>query len=433
MFSAKSASLLAGIFQQSSLVLIIQYSKTQYHKNNGHHRVGYLTSIAVAASEIFKLCLSYILEVKRSQSSNNEATSFVVGSASGTLSVRTNRKGYIITLIRMLSVNNRESAKLIVPAILYLVQNNLLFLALSNLSVPLYQVTNQGKLLTTALISRVLLRKKINGLQYFSITLLGLGVAVIHLSEYYASSAADTSTATKSLQEGQNQAVGLCAVLISCCTSGFAGVYFELILKTSKAKQSIHVKNFQLAFWSFLFAAIHITYSDSSKIQENGLFQGFDWLVIIVIVAQGMTGFVVSLMLKYADAVLKGFAIAIAALVSTIGSIVLFGTKVDASFILGASMVMLAAKLYSSKNEIKTLSTNKKENRSRNMCSCCNPQMASGGMLGEHADSANEEVTSTIATILDQISLIPRDKVGVDEEGQDRVEGDRQDKINRIT
>ena len=44
-------------------------------------------------------------------------------------------------------VATKEGMKLIIPAVLYLIQNNLIFLALSNLSVPVYQVTNQGKLL----------------------------------------------------------------------------------------------------------------------------------------------------------------------------------------------------------------------------------------------------------------------------------------------
>lgn len=38
--------------------------------------------------------------------------------------------------------------------------------------------------------------------------------------------------------------VGLVAVLVACCSSGFAGVYFEKILKESK--QSVWIRNIQL-------------------------------------------------------------------------------------------------------------------------------------------------------------------------------------------
>ena len=59
--SAKTASLVAGVLQQTCLVLIIRYSKIK-HANNSSD--AYITSVAVAASEIFKMCLSYVLEVK---------------------------------------------------------------------------------------------------------------------------------------------------------------------------------------------------------------------------------------------------------------------------------------------------------------------------------------------------------------------------------
>lgn len=41
-----------------------------------------------------------------------------------------------------------------------------------------------------------------------------------------------------------SQFVGLVSVLVACCSSGFAGVYFEKILK--ETKQSVWVRNIQL-------------------------------------------------------------------------------------------------------------------------------------------------------------------------------------------
>lgn len=51
-----------------------------------------------------------------------------------------------------------EVAKVSVPSFLYVIQNNLLYLALSNLDAATYQVCYQLKILTTAVFSAVMLK-----------------------------------------------------------------------------------------------------------------------------------------------------------------------------------------------------------------------------------------------------------------------------------
>ena len=51
-----------------------------------------------------------------------------------------------------------EMLKVSVPSFLYVIQNNLLYLALSNLDAATYQVCYQLKILTTALFSATLLK-----------------------------------------------------------------------------------------------------------------------------------------------------------------------------------------------------------------------------------------------------------------------------------
>jgi UDP-sugar transporter A1/2/3 len=281
------------------------------------------------SAEVLKLCLAFVLEI--------------VTSSQSKMGTETMRRSWS-TLERMLGLN-RESVKLIIPAALYLLQNNLLFLALSHLSVPTYQISSQGKLLATAIFSRVLLKKRLSAMQYCAITLLGLGVAVVQLSEYRINMSAES--ASGGAGEPQDQWLGLLAVLVSCLTSGFAGVYFELVLKSNK--QSVHYHNFQLAFWSILFAVVLIICKDMAQVKSHGLFHGFDEIVVLIVVTQTMTGFAVSMMLKYANALLKGFAISVAAIVASVASVFLFDAKVDGLFFVGASMVGIAVKMYSGK------------------------------------------------------------------------------------
>ncbi len=72
-----------------------------------------------------------------------------------------------------------DTSKLAIPSGLYAIQNNLLFIALSYLNAATYQVTYQLKILTTALFSVLILGKKIEKHQWFSLFLLAMGVALV--------------------------------------------------------------------------------------------------------------------------------------------------------------------------------------------------------------------------------------------------------------
>jgi len=355
MVNAKNISFAAAVIQQTCLVLVIRYSKLRSHntEDDSTTYIPYLTSVVVFSAELYKLILNGGLEIFTSRSIKSDAngvsntndsssTSSMHKMEDQSKSCNSNRVDNVSSLKRLLDVCNKESQKLIIPAILYFIQNNLLFYALSNLSVPIYQITSQGKLLTTVIISRIMLQKEVTNMQYFAITLLALGVAMVHISEYQSNSG---NKHNQNEQHQGNQWLGLLAVFVSCVTSGFAGVYFELILKTTQ--QSVYSRNFHLAFFSLLLASSHILYTDSNKIVENGMFQGFDKLVVLTVAMQGMTGFVASMMFKYADAVLKGFATSIAVVISTVASFFLFDTSLNAMFVLGASMVISAVKMYS--------------------------------------------------------------------------------------
>lgn len=80
-------------------------------------------------------------------------------------------------------------------------------------------------------------------MQYFSLVVLAGGVALVNLSGKIGANNKNSSSSSSSstTSEDQNQLLGLAAVIVSCFTSGFAGVYFEKMLKT-KTQQQQEVK-----------------------------------------------------------------------------------------------------------------------------------------------------------------------------------------------
>ena len=73
--------------------------------------------------------------------------------------------------------------QVMVPSAVYLIQNNLLYVAASNLDVATYQITYQLKILTTAMFAVTMLNKKLLPTQWLSLLTLIAGVAMVQLSD----------------------------------------------------------------------------------------------------------------------------------------------------------------------------------------------------------------------------------------------------------
>jgi len=70
---------------------------------------------------------------------------------------------------------------MIIPAFLYLVQNNLLYHALSNLSAVSYQVTYQLRILFTALFSWAMLGRRLTAAHWTALAFLTVGVILVQV------------------------------------------------------------------------------------------------------------------------------------------------------------------------------------------------------------------------------------------------------------
>lgn len=69
-----------------------------------------------------------------------------------------------------------------------------------------------------------------------------------------------------------NSLIGLIAVILSCFSSGFSGVYFEKLIKFSN--QSLWVRNIQLCLFAGMLSALTVLVQDYNAISSGGFFQG---------------------------------------------------------------------------------------------------------------------------------------------------------------
>ncbi|XP_047128977.2 UDP-galactose translocator [Hydra vulgaris] len=226
--------------------------------------------------------------------------------------------------------------KVAIPSFIYVLQNNLQFIAISNLDAATFQVTYQLKILTTALFSVLMLNKSLTKGQWFSLFLLFVGVALVQFQPNQVNNSLTS----------QNPIVGLTAVVVSSLCSGFAGVYFEKILKGS-GNVSIWLRNIQLGIFGALIGAVGMIANDGTKIKQNGLLFGYSAIVWFVIFMQAFGGLLVAVVVKYADNILKGFATSFAILVSCIVSIYAFNFVLSLEFVAGSILVIVAIYIYS--------------------------------------------------------------------------------------
>ena len=147
-----------------------------------------------------------------------------------------------------------ELLKMSVPSMTYAIQNNLDFVALSNLDAGVYQVTTQLKVVTTAIFMMIFLGRKFSCRRWIAIILLFAGVAAVQLNNL---------DAKENRKNNENHLVGLISVLMTCVTAGFAGVYFEKMLKDGSSTP-FWIRNLQMYTCGIAWAFFGCYMSDNN-------------------------------------------------------------------------------------------------------------------------------------------------------------------------
>ena len=189
----KYGSLGLLVAQNSALFVVTRFTLAPQRKGRM-----YLSSVVVLLVELAKLLICLAILIMQSGGSLCKLRRELV------LHIWTERR---MTLL------------LGVPATCYAVQNNLIFISLSNLSATAAQVLYQLKTISTAFFTVVLLGRSFALPQWVSFVLLTAGVVLVQ-SQDAKSARAPTGT---------EPVLGVAAALGAAGLSGFAGVFLEKV------------------------------------------------------------------------------------------------------------------------------------------------------------------------------------------------------------
>jgi solute carrier family 35 (UDP-sugar transporter), member A1/2/3 len=257
-----------------------------------------------------------------------------------------------------------EWAQLAVPALLYTVQNTMLYVGYANVEAAIGQITYQSKIVWTAVFSVLILGKKLSVNQWLALCVLAFGVILVQIvpqpavappppssSSLPSPAAADAAADNDKHAHGhkgkikakdehasvgrgladevieQNPLLGVGALVLAALCTAFASVYFEKMLKGA-SKPSLWLRNIQLAIYCSVIAAIGVLVSGDPKIEREGWLYGFNTSTWLSVTWQAMGGILVAVTIKYADNILRGFAQGLALIFGAIGSSFLFGFQI---------------------------------------------------------------------------------------------------------
>eukprot|EP00425_Heterocapsa_triquetra_P022468 CAMPEP_0195150044 /NCGR_PEP_ID=MMETSP0448-20130528/178150_1 /TAXON_ID=66468 /ORGANISM="Heterocapsa triquestra, Strain CCMP 448" /LENGTH=312 /DNA_ID=CAMNT_0040188711 /DNA_START=1 /DNA_END=936 /DNA_ORIENTATION=+ len=234
----------------------------------------------------------------------------------------------------------RRSLKLVPTALCFAIQNQLLFVAVHNLDPPVYQALSQLKILFAGIFSVLLLGKRLTGTQWVALLLLACGAALVQVENTMCR---DASGKGSDLDPRK----GLLAVVVASTTSGLAGCYTELMLKTEK--MPMWLQSAQVAAVSAIILAFTVMWSGTAGAFADGqraLVTGIGAMTWVVVSMVSVGGLIVVAVLRYADNVLKGISIVFSLLLSGLFSSILLGTGLGPVFCLAAVVICCSVYLY---------------------------------------------------------------------------------------
>ncbi|CAL8081099.1 unnamed protein product [Calicophoron daubneyi] len=237
-----------------------------------------------------------------------------------------------------------------VPAITYALNNNLGILIQLEMDPATYQVLGNFKILSTAILFRLIIKRHLTTLQWFALFLL-LSAGFTHS---YANLVANEVKAVDPLKPVLTRVdssvlhitvTGIIMISIYCTISGFSGVYTEYVMK-KRAQMSVHLQNSMLYVFGIILNGIAFI-AEALKAGDGSIWnvtKGFSAHTWWLIVTQAVSGIFMGFIMKYSNNITRLFIISSAMLVTTLLAMLVFELRLNQYF--AASYILVTLSLY---------------------------------------------------------------------------------------
>lgn len=248
-----------------------------------------------------------------------------------------------------------------IPAIIYAINNNLAYHIQLHMDPASFQILSNLKIASTALLYRVIMKKRIGRIKSVALCLLVLAGVCNSIGGSFNGRMTTEEEEEAGILDGELNAgtlhvslVGLVLIVCYCFLSGMAGVYTEYILKNS-SDLPLSLQNVLLYIFgvginggSYFVHALSYEHENAGTVEINEihLFSGFTYVTWIMIFTQAINGLIMSVIFKHSNNIARLFLVSSAMVVTTAVSVFLFHLSLNAFFCLAFLLVVFALYLY---------------------------------------------------------------------------------------
>ncbi|CAF3831149.1 unnamed protein product [Adineta steineri] len=244
----------------------------------------------------------------------------------------------------------KQSLPYSIPGVLYFINNNLAVHMQLYMDPASYQILGNFKILTTAILYRLIIKQNLKRKQWFALFLLFSGGVAYSLGTIRNSSGVPNQITTSGavIHRMYVHPLGFFMITSYCIISGFSGVYNEWILKKYYT-ESIHIQNIFLYTYGVIFnliPAITVAMYSSGSSYSFNLFHGFTFYTWVIIITQALSGIFMSIVIKHSSNIIRLFVISFSLIVAAILSVFIFNIHLNIYFFITFITMICSLSIY---------------------------------------------------------------------------------------